>query len=133
MERVGGSDRLALVVGREAIGRVGQAHLVALGEPLELDEVVEPLVAGRRRDQEHGVGILQPSDELDGQLDALARHDPRRLHDQQPVLAHPELGAQPPTNGGRSTRAGTVEVEHVRDDRRANVLAARAAGRRRGC
>ena len=94
MERVRRADRLALVVGREAIGGVAQVHLVPLRQSLELHEVVEPLVAGGRRDQEHRVGVLEPPDELDRQLDALARHHPRRLHDEEAALGHPELAPQ---------------------------------------
>ena len=90
-----GPERLALVVRREAVGRIGQANLVVLGEPLERDEVVEPLVAGGRRDEQHRVGVVEPPDELDRQLDALARNDARGLHDEQSLLVHPELAAEP--------------------------------------
>ena len=98
MERMGRPERRALVVWREPIGRVSQATPCRSASRSSSTRYSSPSSpAGRRSGAWRRV--LQPSDELDRQLDALARHDARRLHDEQPVFAHPELGAQPTTDG----------------------------------
>ena len=90
---------------------------MVLGLALELDEVVEPLVAGGRGDEQDGVGVAQPPDELDGQLDPLARHDAGRLHEEQSAFVHAQLAAQLAPNGRRAPRARQAEVEDVGDHR----------------
>ena len=83
VERVGRPQRLALVIRREPVRGVAHIDPVLLGQSFHLDEVVEPLVAGGAGDEEDRMAVAEAPDELDGQLDPLARYHARRLHDEQ--------------------------------------------------
>ena len=51
-EGVGWPDRDPLVIGGEAVRRIAQVHPGSTGEELQLDQVLQPLVACRAGDQQ---------------------------------------------------------------------------------
>ena len=77
----------------EAIGGVAQVDAQTVGDHVQLGHVLHPLVACRTGDHQVSVGIAETAHELDGELDALAWHDPRGLHEEPVVRPHAELGA----------------------------------------
>jgi len=44
--------------------------------------------------------VVQAADQLDGKLDALARHDPCRLHHEQPALVNSYIRSFISASGG---------------------------------
>ncbi len=58
-------------------------------------------------------GSPRPADQVDRQLDALARHDPRGLHDEGPRLPHAELRPHVTPHVRARRGAWVIEIEDV--------------------
>ncbi len=97
-------------------------HAEQLGKAAHVFLVLVALIAGLVRDHQTGFDA-HPLDQLDGMLDALAPHDPRRLQEKSLVGGDAQVGAQ---GGGVFVRPGgrAIEIHHVGDDGGSHALAA---------
>ena len=93
---VGGADGPALVVGSEPVRGVPQVDLGPLRAAFQRDEVVEALVAGGTGDEDHRRRGRRAGRRGRSSARCPCAGHPRGLDDEEPRIAHPELGPHLP-------------------------------------